>query len=50
MALKIGVPASAWNAANDPSFTGLGAGNANMIKTSKIAVYDDGIRLTGVLP
>jgi hypothetical protein len=50
MALKTGVPASAWNAANDPSFTGLGAGNASMIKTSKIAVYDDGFRLTGVLP
>jgi hypothetical protein len=50
MALKTGVPASAWNAANDPSFTGLGAGNASMIKTSKIAVYDDGVRLTGVLP
>ncbi|MEI6474692.1 MAG: glycoside hydrolase family 9 protein [Planctomycetota bacterium] len=50
MSLKTGVPATAWNAANDPSFTGLGAGNASMIKTSKIAVYDNGFRLTGVLP
>ena len=50
MALKTGVPASAWSPANDPSFAGLGAGNASMIKTSKIAVYDNGVRLTGVLP
>ena len=50
MALKTGVPASAWSAANDPSFAGLGAGNASMIKTSRIAVYDNGVRLTGVLP
>jgi hypothetical protein len=50
MALKTGVPATAWSAANDPSFAVLGVGNTNMIQTSKIAVYDNGLKITGVLP
>jgi len=50
MSLKSGVPASAWNAANDPSFAGLQSGNANIIKTNKISVYESGARLTGVEP
>ena len=50
MALKTGVPATAWSAANDPSFAGLGLGNTNMLQTSKIAVYDNGLKITGVLP
>jgi hypothetical protein len=44
------VPATAWNASNDPSFGGLGLGNASVAKTLKIAVYDNGQQIAGVLP
>jgi hypothetical protein len=50
MSLKTGVPATAWNASNDPSFGGLGLGNASVAKTLKIPVYDNGQQIAGVLP
>jgi len=50
MSLKQGVPATAWNPANDPSYQGLTSGNSNIIKTDKISVYDNGTKLTGVEP
>ena len=50
MSLKTGVPATAWSASNDPSFGGLGLGNASVAKTLKIPVYDNGQQIAGVLP
>ncbi|MFZ4775704.1 MAG: glycoside hydrolase family 9 protein [Terrimicrobiaceae bacterium] len=50
MTLKQGVPSTAWNPANDPSFKGLSAGSSNIVKTDKIPVYDNGQKLTGVEP
>jgi GH18 family chitinase len=47
MALKTGVPAAAWNPANDPSYQGLGSGNANILKTDRISVYESGMLLNG---
>ncbi len=50
MTLKQGVPATAWNPANDPSFSGLTSGSANLIKTLKIPVYENRTILTGTEP
>jgi len=47
--LKTGVPATAWNPANDPSYQGLGSGNANILKTDRISVYESGMLLNGLV-
>jgi GH18 family chitinase len=49
MALKTGIPATAWNPANDPSYQGLGSGNANILKTDRISVYESGMLLNGLV-
>ncbi len=50
MSLKSGVPAAAWNPSNDPSFAGLKTGNANLMASDKIPVYESGERLSGSEP
>jgi len=50
MSLPSGAPASAWNPANDFSYTGLTSGGANVQKTTKIPVFTAGELLTGSLP
>jgi hypothetical protein len=47
IALLPGVPASAWNPANDPSFIGLATGGQNTAKSDTIPVYDAGICVCG---
>jgi endoglucanase len=49
IALKTGIPATAWNPANDPSYQGLGSGNANILKTDRISVYESGMLLNGLV-
>lgn len=50
MRVNGGVPASAWNPANDFSASGLGTGNQNVQKTDSIPVFEDGKRLAGREP
>jgi endoglucanase len=50
MTLKNGVPATAWNPANDYSYVGLLNGNSNTTKTSRIPVYENGKKLFGTEP
>lgn len=50
MTLKNGVPATAWNPANDFSYQGLAAGNQNTQKTERIPVYENGAKLSGLEP
>lgn len=50
MTLKSGIPASAWNPANDPSFSGLPTGGANVIKSNAIPVYENAEILSGRVP
>ncbi len=50
LSLKSGVPASAWNPYNDPSYSGLVSGNQNTKKTDKIPVYESGKKLYGTEP
>jgi hypothetical protein len=50
LSLKSGVPSSAWNPYNDPSYSGLVTGNQNTKKTDKIPVYESGKKLSGVEP
>jgi len=50
MTLKSGIPASAWNPANDPSFSGLPTGGANVLKSSAIPVYENAEILSGRVP
>lgn len=50
ISLPTGAPAAAWNPANDFSFQGLGAGNANLRKTERIPVFEEGRQLSGTTP
>ncbi len=50
LSLKSGVPPSAWNAANDFSYSGLSSGNQNTKKTDRIPVFEDGKKLSGQVP
>jgi len=50
MTLRQGIPATAWNPANDPSYAGLQIGGNNLITTTKIPVYENGTLLTGSNP
>jgi hypothetical protein len=50
MSLKPGLNTAAWNPSNDPSFSGLQVGGANLLKTNKIPVFDDNQLLTGKTP
>jgi hypothetical protein len=50
MSLKPGVATTAWNPANDPSFSGLQVGGANLVKTNKVPVYENKTILSGRNP
>ena len=50
ISLKPGVPPSAWNPSNDPSFSGLPATGTNPVKTEKIPVFESKTILTGKEP
>ena len=50
MSLKPGVATTAWNPANDPSFSGLQIGGANLVKTNKVPVYENKTILSGRNP
>ena len=50
ISLKQGVATTAWNPANDPSFSGLQIGGANLVKTNKVPVYENKTILSGRNP
>jgi hypothetical protein len=50
MNLRQGVPTTAWNPTNDPSYAGLQIGGNNLTTTTKIPVYENGTLLTGSNP
>jgi endoglucanase len=39
-----------WNPTNDHSYAGLQGGNSNTVKTDRMPVYENGTKLSGVLP
>ncbi|MFO0842474.1 MAG: hypothetical protein U0797_08775 [Gemmataceae bacterium] len=48
--MRDGVPASAWNPANDWSFQGLSSSRDDVRQTEYIPVYEGGTRLSGRTP
>jgi outer membrane biosynthesis protein TonB len=39
-----------WNPSNDFSYAGLQSGNSNTVKTARMPVYDNGVKLSGQTP
>jgi endoglucanase len=50
MSLKPGLITAAWNPSNDPSYSGLQLGGANLLKSDKISVFENTIFLSGKNP
>ena len=50
MSLKPGLSNAAWNPSNDPSYSGLQFGGANLLKSDKISVFENTIFLSSKNP
>jgi endoglucanase len=50
MSLKPGLSAAAWNPSNDPSYSGIQLGGANLLKSDNISVFENTIFLSGKNP
>ena len=47
MSLKPGLSPAAWNPSNNPSYSGLQVGGANLLKSDKISVFENKTFLIG---